>query len=474
MKGNLGTRREFLKTGLLAAGGVGLGLAAYYGLRPGHEPPSPHPQLGPLHPVLDGTTGLPLLMLPEGFRYLTMGWSGEEMSDGYITPTRTDGMGAFDTGDGRVALIRNHELRGSDSPLGDSSLAWDVTGGGTTTLMFNTRSENMESAAVSLNGTLNNCAGGATPWGTWLSCEEAVFDPEQAHHGIEIRQSRWDILKARKKHGYVFEVRPGSAVRAVPIPAMGQFWHEAAAVDPDSGIVYMTEDRNPHAGLYRYIPNAPGQLDAGGRLQMLRVPGHAELITGVPLFEPLPIEWVDIEDPGRGNNPGTHDGRGVVTQGLQAGGTAFRALEGCDWRNQQLYFTSKNSGAAKCGYIFRLDNASDSIELLYEAPGRGGFSGPDNVIFSPRGSLVVCEDRESGNNQGQYLAGLSAVGELFAFARINPDLLFNHLGHDLAATAAVSEWAGACFSPDGQWMFANIYSPGLTCAITGPWVDGLI
>jgi secreted PhoX family phosphatase len=468
------SRRDFLKTGLLAAGGVGLGMAAYYGLRHSGAPPAVHPRLGPLGVVRDETSGLPLLMLPEGFRYRSFAWSGDIMSDGHPGPMHCDGMGVVGDSGGKVTLVRNHELRGSSAPFGDPATAWDVTGGGTTTLVFDTSNETLDSSFVSLNGTLNNCAGGATPWGTWLSCEEAVFSPEHAHYGIEVRQRLWDVLGAAKKHGYVFEVPAQGLASAQPITSMGQFWHEAATVDPGTGIVYMTEDRGPYAGFYRYIPDVPGQLDAGGKLQMMRVPDHPRLDEGALAFTPMRVEWVDIDEPDRGNNPGTHDGKGVVSQGLGAGGTAFRSLEGCDWREGQVFFTSKNGGSAKAGYIFRLDIEGNSLELLFEAPGRGGFSGPDNIIFSPRGSLVICEDRGIGSPRGQYLAGLNASGELFAFAQVNPAISGVYKGHDLSATAAISEWAGVCFSADGQWMFANIYLPGVTCAITGPWADGLI
>ena len=184
--------------------------------------------------------------------------------------------------------------------------------------------------------------------------------------------------------------------------------------------------------------------------------------------------FIDIGEPGRGHSPGSHDGRGVVNQGLQGGATAFVALEGCNWSVGRVFFTSKNGGAAHAGAIFSLDTDRSSLQLVYESPGFNGFSGPDNINISPRGSLIICEDRVGGNLLGQQLAGLNAAGELFAFSRINPAISGRLYGHDLAATVAISEWAGVCFSPDGQWLFVNVYLPGFSCAITGPWVEGLI
>lgn len=471
---NSSSRRNFLKAGALTAGGIGLGLAGLHRFGKKGAVPGVNEMLGPLSPVNDQTTGLPILRLPEGFRYHTFSWAGETMSDGFVVPGSADGMGLIQSEGGLHTLVRNHELRGSSGPFGDPAMAWDNNGGGTTSMVFDTINERLERSFVSLNGTMNNCAGGVTPWGTWLSCEEAIFSPPVAHLGIQTRQARWDVMNSKRFHGYVFEVGPEGAKEPEPLWDLGQFWHEAAAVDPKSGIVYMTEDRSPHAGLYRFIPKTPEKLNEGGRLQMLKVHDVQELIQDISLFTPMKISWVDIEVPGRGHTPGTHDGKGVVSQGLAAGGSAFRALEGCDWHDDQVFFTSKNSGAARAGYVFQLDLSQSTLQLVYEAPGRGGFSGPDNIKFSPGGKLVICEDRDDGDLSAQYLASLDGTGDLTAMAQVNPAIDGTVFGHDLVSTALTAEWAGVCFSPDGQWMFANVYRPGFTCAITGPWPDGSI
>jgi uncharacterized repeat protein (TIGR03803 family) len=465
-------RRGFLKHGLVAAGGLGLGLAAWSRLANHGSPPGFHQSLGPLVPVNDQTTGLPILKLPKGFRYHSFAWAGEQLGDGYTSPRACDGMGVVAEENGIVTLIRNHELRGSSGPIGDPNKAWDVTGGGTTTLKFDTGTERLVDSRVSLGGTVNNCAGGATPWGTWLSCEEGPVTPELMIHGNELRQIRWHLENAQKSHGYVFEVHPEGDSNPRPIIPMGQFYHEAAAIDPESGTVYMTEDREPNAGFYRYLPDVPGDLQAGGTLQMLKVEGQKELKGTLPLNQTMKTDWVNIPDPGQGHTPGTHDCSGVVNQGLSAGGTAFISLEGCGYFEGSVYFTSKAGGSNRSGQIFRLDIEAGTVELIFESTGPNGFSGLDNIIVSPQGCLMICEDRLGLFKQGQYIAGLTADGELFAFCQANSGLQATYAGHDLHDTAASSEWAGACFSADGQWMFANLYSPGVTFAITGPWGQG--
>ncbi len=465
-------RRSFLKHGLVAAGGLGLGLAAWSRFAPQSTAPEFHHALGPLRPVQDQTSGLPILSLPKGFRYHSFAWAGDTLGDGYRSPGACDGMGVVSDDNGIVTLIRNHELRGSTGPIGDPLKAWDITGGGTTTLKFDTATERLLDSRVSLSGTVNNCAGGVTPWGTWLSCEEGPLTPELMHHGGELRQKFWHVENATKPHGYVFEVHPEGESNPQPIIPMGQFYHEAAAVDPKSGAVYMTEDRSPHAGLYRYVPKTPGKLQAGGKLQMLKAEGHKELIGSMPLNKPMVVAWVNIPEPGQGHTPGTHDGAGVVAQGLAAGGTAFVSLEGCVCFDDSIYFTSKAGGGAGAGQVFRLDIVQNTLELIFEASGHDSFSGPDNIIVSPRGSLMICEDRLGIMKKGQHIVGLNANDGLFTFCQVNSKLQADYRGHDLANTAVSSEWAGVCFSTDGQWMFANLYNPGMTLAITGPWLKG--
>jgi secreted PhoX family phosphatase len=468
------SRRQFLTVGLLGAGAASLGLLAY-ARRHGGRFREPIPEsMGRLSPVEDEVSGLPILCLPEGFRYRSMGWAGSEMHDGHVAPGSADGMGVVRDEGGRVTLVRNHELQGSAGAFGPPESAYDVTGGGTTTLVFDTNTESLVDSRASLSGTLYNCAGGVTPWGSWLSCEESVFEPELATMAPPRRQSFWNLGAARRSHGWVFEVPADGHARPEPIRAMGQFLHEAVAFDPVTGIAYMTEDTGPDAGFYRFLPNEPGRLQAGGRLQMMQVDRRPDMTNYLILGDEMDVGWVDIPDPTAGLTRESPQGNGVVQQGLAGGGSKFVALEGCAFADGHVYFTSKLGGRSMAGYVLEYDPVREKIWMIYESPGHLHFSGPDNIVMSPRGSLVICEDRLSKDKHAQTLAGLTQAGELFRFCQVNPHLRGNYGGHDLAETALVSEWAGACFSNDGTWLFANVYSPGITVAITGPWQDGFV
>src|ERR687898_1874100 len=162
------------------------------------------------------------------------------LADGHVTPGKHDGMAAFADGPGRVRLVRNHE---TDRGTPFSRAAYDPqASGGTTTLVFDTERGRFISAHGSLSGTLRNCAGGPTPWGSWLTCEETN-----------------DFTTV--PHGYVFEVPADGLGDPTPLRAMGRFSHEAIALDPATGYVYETEDAGARSGFYRFVPHVAGRLE---------------------------------------------------------------------------------------------------------------------------------------------------------------------------------------------------------------------
>jgi secreted PhoX family phosphatase len=255
--------------------------------------------------------------------------------------------------------------------------------------------------------------------------------------------------------------------RPEPIEAMGRFVHEAVGVDPSTGIVYETEDRGD-AGLYRFVPKIPGKLAAGGVLEMLAVEGRPGFDTrrGLRRGEELPVSWVAIGDPLRPHRDAQEkDTQGVFHQGAAKGGARFARLEGAWFGEGRLVFTSTSGGAAQRGQVWQLDPKRSRLTLLYESPGPAELDGPDNLCVSPRGGLVICEDGE----KEQHIRGLTRDGRLFAFARNT--VVLRGEKNAIAGDFSDQEFAGACFSPDGQWLFVNIQTPGITFAITGPWGD---
>jgi len=411
---------------------------------------------GPLQPVNDETKGLPLLHLPGGFRYRSFGWTGDPLDSGARTPAAHDGMAAFPGADGTIALIRNHEL--SSASAFDASLAYDTqAGGGTTTVMFNPSTGLVTSARASLAGTLRNCAGGVTPWNSWLTCEETTLGPA-------------DDPALERPHGYVFEVPLDDRPSLQPIVAMGRFVHEAVAVDPETSIVYETEDQR-RSGLYRFTPRSPRRLADGGRLQMLAIDGapRADLRTGQRAGVKRGIHWVDIAQPDQAHaDAAAFDGGGVFAQGFEGGGAIFGRLEGAWYSGGRIFITSTDGGDARMGQVWELDIRNQDLRLIYESPGAEVLNMPDNLVVSPRGGLLLCED----GTANPCVHGLTRDGKIVRFARNN--VVLNGERNGFIGDFRDREFAGATFSPDGRWLFLNIQTPGFTVAITGPWEQGIL
>ncbi|AGJ58065.1 alkaline phosphatase PhoX [Streptomyces sp. NPDC053741] len=450
----LATRRQVLAGSAATAASVAF-TGAFTELFSGTADARGHSGYGPLVPDPDG-----LLDLPKGFRYRVLSREGDPLRSGEgLVPSNHDGMAAFAGSHGRVHLVRNHENRvtGRIAVPTVEGLTYDPMGkGGCTALELDGRGH-VRGERVAIAGTAVNCAGGPTPWNTWLTCEET--EDKAGTNGYT------------KDHGFVFEVDGADPRRtgAVPLTAMGRFQHEAVAIDPRNGIVYETEDafEKPFGLFYRFLPERPlggrGSLRAGGALEAMRVPGVPDLSviqeTGATFDR---IEWVPVPDPQAAQTPIRHQDFGPK------GITHAQKLEGCYWGGSSVYFVSsfahsaEGSAADHFGQVWRYEPKRRRLTLVIvfgpdtdvQLPGES----PDNICLAAGGGLMVCED----GGGAQHVLGVTRRGEVYAMAR----------GAQNIGTDEEPEWgefAGVTFSPDGATMFVNCYTPGTTFAVTGPW-----
>lgn len=428
---------------------------------------------GPLAEAIDPNTGLPLLKLPKGFRYLSFGITDGTMADGSPTPPRPDGMAVVREDGDRVTLVRNHEL-GTGAPFGpgDTPVFDAGAGGGTTNLIFDTATGRLIEDRASLTGTIRNCAGGLNPLNaSWLTCEETTD----------------------AGHGYIFEVPARGRASAVPIRDAGRFSHEAVAVDPHSGDVYETED-DGISGFYRYRPKDRNNMEAGGSLQAARVArsdGPANLNGGnagrnglaaslglprgaaIEIGRDFAIEWVDIDHPDPGPSQPS-----VAMQALEKGALFITRGEGAWYGDGSVFFVSTDGGAARKGQIWDYDIAAATLTLVFESADAFTLNNPDNIAVAPSGGLLLCEDGGGVHNdagamgRGGQMIGLTLDGGLFPFAENNVIIPDRRPIAGYVGDQRRREWAGATFTANGKWLFANIQTPGITFAITGPWEQG--
>ncbi|RZU28449.1 hypothetical protein EV284_6319 [Streptomyces sp. BK022] len=470
------TRRDFARTtavtgaGVVLAGSVGalatapqaLAAADLDGARDAHG----HPGIGygPLIPDPDG-----ILALPEGFSYRVVTYSGRtRLESGEPTPSNHDGTAAFAGPRGAVLLVNNHELKGPRAnwehpvPLAED-LVYDPAASGGCTVVEVRRDHVAE--WVGIAGTSTNCAGGSTPWGTWLTCEET--EDRAGQNGMT------------KDHGYVFEVDPADrrANRAPkPLKALGRYAHEAVVVDPKRGHLFLTEDASGPNGLfYRWTPpegfhHGRGRLrtlaDDAGVLQAFRCFDSGgrfvdDLSRATRTGTVYGVDWADVPDRDARTVP-------VRKQFTDAQVTRARKLEGMWWGDGGVYVVSsyarEESPVQHDGQVWFYDPRRRTLTLKVllgvnpDPSADGSFDGPDNITVSPYGGLVIAEDGEGV----QHLFGATDGGRTYPIAR-------NELNLGTESAPEYSEFTGVTFSPDGHTLFANIQDPGVMLAITGPW-----
>ena len=420
---------------------------------------------GELVPTAAKNTGETFLALPKGFEYNVFGKVKSTMSDGRLTPAAHDGMATFKVKN-ELRIIRNHEITGGRVPkenagIGSANHYDEGAGGGTTTLIINPKTHEIVRDFVSLSGTLINCAGGRTPWGSWISCEETTLGATKF-----LTKEGKERGGFAKPHGYCFEVSASanSTVSPVPLKAMGRFVHEAIAVDKKSGTVYLTEDNNP-GGFYRFLPKRNKRLAEGGVLQILKVKDkdNFDTRTGQSNGISYAANWVTIENP----DPIEADTNefAVFNQGKAKGAAMFSRLEGCFADDKgRIYFVSTSGGNNKGGQIWLYEPSKKDegkLILLFESPDREILDMPDNICLKPKSRLIfICEDSDyigTGGTRDNFMRILTPNGQIANFAK------------NITPKFETSEFAGSTFSKDGKTLFVNLQVVGATYAIWGDW-----
>ncbi|MFD5427424.1 alkaline phosphatase PhoX, partial [Streptomyces sp. NPDC127084] len=360
----------------------------------GGPPPRPpaQPGTGPYGAL--GWADANGIQLPAGFTSRVIARSGQQVSGtSYTWHSAPDGGACFADGSGWI-YVSNSEINPSG---GASAVRFSSTGA-------------ITGAYRILSGTRQNCAGGKTPWNTWLSCEEVSL-------------------------GYVYETDPWGVNAAVRRSAMGRFKHEAAAADPVRKAVYLTEDES-NGCFYRFVPTTWGNLSSG-TLQVL-VAGSGTSGS---------FSWANVPDP---------DGSPTATRSQVSGAKRFNGGEGCHYANDTVWFTTKGDNR-----LWQLNLTNGTYELAYDdslvVAGTAPLTGVDNVTSSSSGDLFVAED--GGNMEICLITPDDVVAP---FLRVNW-----HLASELTGPAFSPDGRRLYFS--SQRGTSGSSSGGITYEVTGPF-----
>lgn len=385
-------RRRLLRYGLNGLGLIACGRPL---LASNGAPPASGLNVRPVALAHSGVDGL---LLPEGFAARVIARSGRPVGDSdYAWHPAPDGGAVFAAGDGGWIYVSNSEML--DGRGGVSAVRFDAGGG-------------IRDAYPLLTGTSGNCAGGLTPWGTWLSCEEMP-------------------------RGRVWECDPLGELSPRVLPALGEFMHEAVVVDPDRLQLYLTEDRWD-GRFYRFTPDraTDGIPDlTRGTLEMARVRNLPEGL----------VDWHPVVDPAGGRVPTRHQ---------VPDSTPFRGGEGAWYADRLVYFTTKHDNR-----VWAYDIDDELMTLVYDDDFFPDpvLTGVDNVTVSQAGTIYVAED--GGNME---IVAINPGREVFPILRL--------AGH------AGSEITGPAFDPTGSRLYfssqrgaAGLSQHGVTYEVTGPF-----
>ena len=375
-----------------------------------------------------------LLQVPSGFSVKLIQRAGERMSDGYRMPGKPDGMACFQGEDNTIVLMRNHELSSFYQLDNEEHTAYEAekapnlaydraSAGGVSRLVFDPDTLEILHSNMVLAGSERNCAGGISPWG-YLTCEETVSSG----------------------HGYVFlcSTSADSLREPRPIKCYGRFNHEAAVVDPNTHIAYLTEDRSDGC-FYRFVPN---EFDKPftGKLQALGIKNRPRLDTDdMDLDDNYEVEWIDLPRQGSSDN--------LRYMARDRGAARVKRGEGIWLHDGVVYFSATSGGPRNKGQIFGLNinsGSDDLLNLVVQADRNNSLDMPDNITVCPSGNIFVAEDGRGSN----YIRVINQQRNMFTFAK---------------NIYSRSEIAGLTFAPSGKTLFLNLQHDGITLAVTGPF-----